>query len=232
MHLLYADESGHPVDPNHQWFVLAGVSVFERQAYWFSRELDAIAERFNAAEPSSIELHGAEMRNGKAWRMHDPALRVNAIEDALSVLARSHPGNRIFAVVVEKGSIEGDPVEYAFEQLSRRFDLYLQRLHLKGDTQRGLILFDKAAAERRLQTLATDFRTVGHRWGVLRNLAEVPVFVDSKASRLIQLADLVAYAVFRKFQADDDRFFDIIRNRFDHDGSARHGLYVERVPSP
>ena len=199
MHLLYADESGHPADPNTQWFVLAGVSIFERQGFWFSRELDAIAERFNAAEPSSVELHGAEMRNGKGWRGYEPALRVNAIVDALSVLADSHRGNRIFAVVVEKGAVDGDPVEYAFEQLASRFDQYLQRLHLNGDTQRGLILFDKAAVERRLQTLATDFRTVGHRWGVLRNLVEVPVFVDSKASRLIQLADLIAYAIFRKY---------------------------------
>ena len=228
MHLLYADESGHPTDPSQQWFVLAGVSVFERQGYWLSRELDSIAARFNAAEPTSVELHGAEMRNGKAWRAYDPELRVHAIRDALAVLADSHPSNRIFAVVVEKGSVGGDPVEYAFEQLSRRFDLYLQRLHLNGDTQRGLLLFDKAVVERRLQTLATDFRTVGHRWGVLRNLAEVPVFVDSKASRLIQLADLVAYAIFRRYQSGDETFFDLIRNRFDQEGGVKHGLYVER----
>ena len=170
------------------------------------------------------------MRNGKAWRTFDPSMRVDAIRDALTVLGNSHPSNRIFAVVVEKRAVEGDPVEYAFEQLVRRFDLYLQRLHLSGDTQRGLLLFDKAVEERRLQTLATDFRTVGHRWGVLRNLAEVPVFVDSKASRLIQLADLVAYAVFRKYQSGDETFFDVIRNRFDQEGGIRHGLYVARVP--
>ena len=34
---------------------------------------------------------------------------------------------------------------------------------------------------------------------------EVPLFLDSKASRLIQLADLVAYTVFRCYTHSDDQ---------------------------
>jgi len=45
-----------------------------------------------------------------------------------------------------------------------------------------------------LQNLAQGFRESGTRWGKLRNLAEVPLFVDSRMSRIIQLADLVAWA--------------------------------------
>ncbi|MGN6318255.1 DUF3800 domain-containing protein [Trinickia sp.] len=33
MHLLYLDESGHPDDPNSEFFVVAGFSVFERQTH-------------------------------------------------------------------------------------------------------------------------------------------------------------------------------------------------------
>ena len=117
-------------------------------------------------------------------------------------------------------------MEYAFEQLASRFDRYLGRLHRAGNTQRGLILFDKSVHEASLQNLARDFRTVGHRWGVLRNLSEVPVFIDSRASRLIQLADLIAFAVFRNWEKSDSRFYDIIRDRFDSEGSVVHGLHV------
>lgn len=74
--------------------------------------------------------------------------------------------------------------------------------------------------------MAHEFRTIGHQWGVLRNLSEVPVFIDSKASRLIQLADLIAYAVFRKWEKSDDRFYSIIADRFDREGSVVHGLHV------
>jgi hypothetical protein len=227
MHLLYVDDSGHPEDPNQEWFVLAGVSLFERQGYWLAESLEHVAARFNPADSSSVELHGAAMRNGKDWRAFPPSDRIQAIKDSLALLSSSHISNRIFAVAVRKGAVAPrDPVEYAFEQLSSRFDLYLRRLHLQGDTQRGLMIFDRKDGERRIQQLASEFRSVGHTWGVLKNLAEVPVFMDSKASRLLQLADLVAYAVYRNFQNGDESFFSIIESRFDQADGTRHGLHV------
>jgi hypothetical protein len=62
MHLLYLDESGSISDPCQRYFVLAGLSVFERSTHWIETELNAIAERFNPSDPYSIELHGSPMR--------------------------------------------------------------------------------------------------------------------------------------------------------------------------
>jgi hypothetical protein len=228
MHLLYADESGSGADPAQKYVVLAGVCLFERQGWWLSSELDAIAQRFDPANPNSVELHGSPMLTGKSfWRNFDVPSRVKAIQDALSVMTCSHHENRIFAVVVNKALISPkDPIEYAFEQLASRFDHFLRRRYLATNVaHRGLILFDKSTYETSIQGLARDFRTVGHSWGILRNLCEVPVFIDSRASRLIQLADLVAYAIFRKWERSDDRFYSIIRDRFDKDGSVTHGLH-------
>ena len=73
------------------------------------------------------------------------------------------------------------------------------------EPQRGLIILDENSKETSLQRLAVDFRTIGHSTGRLHNLVDVPLFVDSKATRLIQLADLVAWAVFRKVERDDAR---------------------------
>jgi hypothetical protein len=71
MHLLYLDESGSSTDPSQQFFVLAGISVFERETHWIEQDLNAIAARFNTADPHSIELHGSPMRSGKgSWRRH------------------------------------------------------------------------------------------------------------------------------------------------------------------
>ena len=89
---------------------------------------------------------------------------------------------------------------------------------------RTLAFFDESTYENTLQRLATDFRVIGHSWGLLRNLAEVPLFIDSRASRLIQLADLVAYAIFRKFEANDDQFYRIIAGDFDSQSGIAHGL--------
>lgn len=227
MHLLYCDESGSVSDASQEHFILAGISLFERQGYWIAHELDKIAARFNPADPGSVELHGNAMLAGrKYWRQFSKLDRVNAIKDALQIFADSNRSNRLFLCVIKKSiASPADPIELAFEQLSSRFDHFLMRLHRNGDTQRGIIIFDKSTYETTIQNLASDFRTIGHSWGVIRNLAEVPLFIDSKASRLTQLADLVAYAAFRMYEKSDDQFFPLIQHRIDQEGGIQHGLF-------
>lgn len=225
MHLLYLDDSGSAPDVSQRYFVLGGFSAFERQGYWLSQKLDEIVASYSRFVPPSAELHGSPLLHGIGeWKSVPSRLREKILKDSLDVLASSHVSNRIFAVAVRKAHSPKDPVEFCVEQLCNRFDRYLRRLYLQGDTQRGLILFDKHASERAIQNLARDFRSVGHTWGVVTNLADVPVFLDSKASRLIQLADLVAYSVFRKFERGDPRFYDIISHRFDSEQGVVHGL--------
>lgn len=231
MHLLYLDESGSASDPNQQYFVLAGVSVFEREAHWVEQELNKVAVRFSPADPYSVELHGSPMRSGNgAWRRHSKESRFEAIKDALrvGVAERSLKSVRLFGAVIKKSAVSGqDPVELAFEQLTSRYDMFLKRLFSKHrDAQRGLILLDKSSTENRIQTLAREFKYEGHSWGRTKNYAEVPVFLDSKASRLIQLADLVAFALFRFHEYNDNSFYDVIKHCFDSEGGVEHGLYV------
>jgi hypothetical protein len=227
VYLLYSDESGTPHDPKLKHFVLAGFCLFERQGFWLADELDKIAKRFDPGDPSSIELHGNPMFGGKGyWRKIPKSDRITAICDALKVFASSHQSNKLFSCIIEKGALSPrDPVALAFEQISTRFDYYLQRLHQQGNTQRGIIVFDKSVYESAIQSLAADFRTIGHKWGIIRNFAEVPLFIDSRASRLTQLADLIAYAVFRNYEHQDSQFYSIIQDRYDSANGTIHGRY-------
>lgn len=229
MHLLYLDDSGAVADPAQKYFILAGISVFERGTHWIEQELEKIAARFDAANPKAVELHGSPMRSGRgAWRNFGVNDRYMAMTDALTVaVARCPKTVRLFGAVVRKAAIPGiDPVEHAFEQVCSRFDLFLMRLHQKyQDSQRGLMVFDKSTTEQRIQSLARDFKVVGHKWGTTKNYAEVPVFLDSRASRLIQLADLVAFSLFRRYEHGDGTWFDTIRDCFDTEGGVVHGLY-------
>ncbi|MEP7108409.1 MAG: DUF3800 domain-containing protein [Ferruginibacter sp.] len=230
MHLLYIDESGTTKDPKQIFFVLAGVSIYENQGYWISNELDKIAARFNPADPNSVELHGSPMLKGKGmWRTFPVAERVQAMKDALSVLTCSHIGNRLFACIIRKSTISPqDPVYVAFEQVSSRFDYYLNRLYNRGNPQRGLMIFDKSTYETTIQSLTTDFRKIGHSWNIIKNFAEVPLFIDSRASRLTQLADLIAYSFFQNYEHGDSQFSSIIIKRLDTAGGIIHGL-CERI---
>ena len=91
--------------------------------------------------------------------------REQALIDVLTVgVGQRDPRHaRLFAAVFEKASFAGEDIaQIAFEQLSSRFDQYLGRLHQEGDTQRGLILFDKCSTEQRIQTLAKELKYSGH----------------------------------------------------------------------
>lgn len=231
VYILYADESGAAGDRHQRFFVLAGIAVFDRQTWWLSRELDHLVSRLFPHQPE-VELHGNHILQGKGiWRSLPVKSRIAAYQEALALVKASMP---LFGVGVERAFLTGrDPVEYAFEQMCSRFDMYLGRHYKRrNDPQRGLIVFDKTSYETSLQGLAAGFRTVGHRFGKVRNLSEVPLFLDSRASRLVQLADLVAYALFRFLEHQDQRFFPLIEPRFDTEGGVKHGLHVKSESDP
>ena len=123
-------------------------------------------------------------------------------------------------------------MELAFEDLCSRFDRYLGRLRGEGERQRGLVILDESAHETTLQRMAREFRTLGTRWGVIRNLADTPLFVDSRASRVVQLADHVAYAVFRRYNSHDAQYFDVMAPKFDSSEGVVHGLSHKQMVDP
>ena len=112
---------------------------------------------------------------------------------------------KVFASVIEKSLIPADEIlTKSFENVACQFDQYLTNIyHARREPQRGLVIFDKTSYEYKLQALSHVFKHKGHSTGKLRNFAEVPLFLDSKASRLIQMADMIAYSVFRHFESDD-----------------------------
>jgi hypothetical protein len=225
MHILYLDDSGSVDNASDIHIVLAGLAVFERQPHWLTGRLDEIARRVWPQDPKSLEFRGADMLGGRRhWRGIGKADRASIYAEALAVLGESRHV-QLFAAAIHKQAISPqDPMEFAFEQICNRFDLYLGRLHKAGNTQRGLIILDESSYETSLQGLARHFHDEGHRWGKLHNLADVPFFVNSQATRMIQYADLVAHAVRRYYDKGDATYFDIISRRFDAVGGIVHGL--------
>lgn len=240
MYLLYVDDSGSAANRNEEYFVLGGVSVFERSVYHLSKSLDQLAAKHDAHNPARVEFHASEIFRGKTppWdRIRSRDDRRQVLKDVLQVLADDHYGNYAFAVAVHKRSYPGrDPVELAFEELCNRFNRQLVRENEskeKKHHQRGLIIFDQSAHETALQQLVRNFRDVGTRWGVIKNLADVPLFVDSRSSRLIQLADHVAYSVFRFYEHDDNTYLKVVLPKFHADiGGTIHGLIHKQMVEP
>jgi hypothetical protein len=220
MHILYLDDSGSPTNRNEEYFVLGGVSVPETSVRWLNYELEKIAADYNE-DPSSVELHAAEIFKGSEhpWKeMTNKGDRVKVIKRVLSSLDTAKKDIVLFACAVHKASVtKEDAVIHAYEEISSRFNRYLQRISDETkQKQRGIIVLDKSSYETGLQNLTSQFRKTGNRWGgYMKEIVEVPLFVDSKASRIVQLADHIAYAVFRRYNSDDLGYMKLVENRFD-----------------
>ncbi len=238
MYLLYLDDAGSVGDKGQEYFVLGGVCVFERQVRWITEGMDALAASLNPAEPHTVEFHASAILAGRRapWRTMEKNERSKVIKKVLALLTESRritvakagtsSSTRAFACAVHKKSFPAiNPVELAFEDLCKRFDMFLQRFYTTGNRpERGLIIMDSSSYETNLQELARDFRSIGTRWGDIYNMTDVPFFVDSRASRLVQLADHVAYAVFRRYERGDALFLDAIINDFHEEEGKIHGL--------
>jgi hypothetical protein len=228
MHLLYLDDSGSAPNAREEYLVLGGVAVHETQALWITRELDRLAASLCPSDPDSVEFHASEIFSGRKppWDSLSKLQRKQIIRDVLALLCRSAGSCRAFACAVHKGSYPGvDPLAIAFEDLCSRFDMYLQQIRAEQQThQCGLIILDECAHEAMLQSLARQFRSLGTRWGIVRHLADTPMFLKSSASRIVQLADHVAYAVFRRYDAGDTSYFDVFASRFFASHGIVHGL--------
>jgi len=131
----------------------------------------------------------------------------------------------LFSVVIDKGfQAVSDLVGRAFEELCNRFDLYLTRLYKDQNEQRGIIILDDSHYEARLKQLLAIYQTTGTRYGTVHNIPESPVFTESSATRMLQLADFCSWAVFRRYERGDTSHLDTIINKFDNSEGIIHGL--------
>jgi hypothetical protein len=230
MYLLYLDDSGSPANKNEKYFVLGGFIVHEKNLFWINQRLDELAKKYQENLTTVIEFHASAISGGRdmPWNnIKNKAIRFDILKDMLSIAADTRNDLRILACAVEKNSSPKlDPVERSFEDLCSRFNIFLKRKHAENNEMtNGLIILDESSYETTLQGLSKNFRTLGNKWGITtNNIQEVPLFVNSKASRGIQLADHIAYSVFRRYEHDDLSYFNIIEGNLDADNEKIHGL--------
>lgn len=231
MYILYLDDSGSGADPNQKHFVLGGIIIHESNAQSLTGQLENIAAKINPKNSKSIELHAAVIWTGREepWeslcKSHED--KKNKIKEILNC-ANNTPENVVcLATAIHKSSFDGeDYVQKAYEDISSRFHQYIKKRNKLADkSEKGIIIIDKSSGESGMQSLSLEIREKGNKWGInTRNIIEVPLFVDSKASRIIQLADHIAYAVFRRYDQEDLTYYNVIQNKFDKSETEIFGL--------
>ena len=100
---------------------------------------------------------------------------------------------------------------YTYKPLSERFQYYLQDLtRTVGRTETGIIIADHRGtkADNRFRIAHERLlRRRGDYCSAYPNLIESLFFQPSDLSLGVQLADMIAGAVWRKFEKDDDFFY-------------------------
>ncbi|MBI5489898.1 MAG: DUF3800 domain-containing protein [Deltaproteobacteria bacterium] len=235
MYLLYLDESGDENNANDRNFVLGGIAVFERTTYFLASAVDALQEKHFPNSPP-IFFHATDIRTGSDfWRRVPEAKRVEVMNDLVStVVSTSRTGVVLFSAVIEKSaSVYGEKaVELAIEQVCRRFDIFLMRRYQEeNDPQRGLLIFSEGRFDKRAKLAVRAFRELGTQWGNLRNLADIPYFAGAKETRLLQLADLVAYSTYQLYEKNRPTLLQSMVDRFDQKDRTLHGLVHCRASS-
>ena len=229
MHILFIDESGTPPSPDNpknKYFVIGGVIISEDD--WHSVR--------DALMGMEVRL---KLRGELKWRYFapgnndeaNPMRKLNqterdSVREEIYRIITNHKGVRSIACIA---SVEA---AFALPSIQTREDLYLGRYkpvserfqyHLQDiskanrKAEHGIVVTDHRGAQDdqrfRLHHQKLLYSS-GKSISTYRNLIEGLFVQPSNMSIGIQLADLVAGAVWRKFERNDDRWYQMAEPSF------------------
>jgi hypothetical protein len=132
---------------------------------------------------------------------------------------------RLFAEAIDK--VHFDPArtrrsvdEQAFEQIIARFQQYLVNTQETPDRRSyGVVVHDNNQSVAKKHTdLMRSFHAGGTLWTRVDRIIETPLFVDSKLTRMVQIADLCSVAIRRYVENGETEIFRLIFARGDRIG--------------
>jgi hypothetical protein len=235
LYVLYLDESGAS-GSEASYFVLAGLAAFEREIHFFSQDLDQVQARYFPSENAPICFHATKLHPRPSDQLEAPWNQLTVeqrreIKTRFGEIISSHRGV-LFGCAIERKYAElrgRDPYEHAFEDVVSRFDLFLSRQNRispgnRTEEQRGLVVLAQSGFQKTLTILAQRFQRSGTRWGQLHNMADIPYFAPAQDTRMLQLADFIANAIYGRYHAGITIDFDRIAQKFDTEDNLVHGL--------
>ena len=261
MYFFYFDESGSrdpsigtPEKPKDHLYVLLALGMFERQWRPFERAISNIklelASHLRRNGKGIFELAHCEiksnwLRNAGEREKKSGFLHSLGAEDRERLVATCFEQVKlrkcvILASVIDKRHLHDHMThetlhKKAYEFLLERIESYMAENHSK---HQALIVMDDTSKELN-QAIAMKhawFQRSGNQNMKFPHIVEYPFFSRSELSNGVQLADLLAYNVYRAFKTEDlgYSYFDMLLPNFYRrkSGAALDGLKVWPEPSP
>ena len=226
MHILFIDESGGLVPrgkqgPKH--FVLGGLIIPEEIWPKLAHDLKKIKNAYAVIGEIKWRNFIAGNKKPENSLRHLAPEKRDAMRLELYAAFTKYKSLRVISVIADvqrsyaDETIENEDGLYqrSYKVLTERFQYFLQDLErTSGQKINGLIVCDhrNSREDSRLQQFHQKLVNSDNMFtSNYANLIEGLFVAPSHFSVGIQFADLVAGAVFRKIEAGDSRFFDIIK---------------------
>lgn len=241
MYFFYFDESGSrdpsigtPDKPKDHLYVLLTVGMFEGQWKHFDREIAHIKlELANYLrrdgkghfDLASCEIKSNWLRNPKEREQRSPFLHALDAADRETLVAtffkQLQTRNMIvMAAIIDKRHLHDHMThetlhKKAYEFLLERIEHFMAEYHPKHN---ALIVMDDTSKELN-QAVAMKhafFQRTGNQHVNFNHIVEYPFFTRSELSNGVQLADLLAYNVYRAFKEEnfDYPYYQLILPNF------------------
>lgn len=238
--MLFVDESGtapRPQDRQHKYFVVGGIIIPETSWHRMRDGLMGLKVRRNVRgeikwryfAPNNDDARNP-LRNMS--QQDRDALRVEiyqliASETAVRTLACV--GSREAGYALNNCNTQIDFYHATFKPVTERFEYHLNDIRkITGRKEYGIVVGDHRGAgdDKRLRGYHERLlHTSGAGTTNYKNLIEGLFIHPSNLSIGIQLADMVAGAVWRKYERGDDRFYDLLKPSLRKDSNGLEAGY-------
>jgi hypothetical protein len=261
VYFFYFDESGSrdpsvgtPEKPKDHLYVLLAAGMFERQWRPFDRAISHLKleladylrrDRKGTFDLAACEVKSNWIRNAKERAAKSPFLDSLHNEDRERLVAAYFNQLKernlvIMAAVIDKRHLHDHTThetlhKKAYEFLLERIEHYIAEVHPK---HQALIVMDDTskALNQAVAMKHAFFQRAGNQNLRFRHIVEYPFFTRSELSNGVQLADLLAYNVYRAFRDENLAYpyFEMLLPAFyrREDGEQLDGLKVWPEASP
>ena len=207
---MYVDESGDPgvfTGGNSQHFILAGLIVPVNEWNVSLQRLVKLRKQLRKTTglPEREEIHSSELiriNKIESYRDIPKRTRISILKTFVGEIPIIFSGAKIICICLNKQSMVGQKSfqELAWKRLIQRYDTFLKKKSSKG------IIVSDDSDEPILRALLRKMRVYnpvpskfsGFYNPVINNIIEDIFFRESKHSFVVQAADAIAHALYRK----------------------------------
>lgn len=226
MHLFFLDESGTivPQRKNHsKYFVIGGVVIPEIHWHEIYKKLRDIKKQYEITSEIKWRYFSPNNQDDENGMKHLSFEQKNEVRDTLYDIITSYKSIKIMSTITNIDEAyklpyinsQDDLYWYSYKQVVERFQYYLQDISREsGADFNGLVIIDNRLScdDDRLRNLHHKLMIVDKdNYSRFNNLIEGLFIAPSHLSVGVQFADIIAGAIFRKYEKDDSRYFDRIK---------------------